>query len=175
MRRVSYPRAAFWSGFALGLAFALTAALGFAYYFVSRGIAVEIPAPQLTGLVREQIRTVAAAELPALMEETRQQVPQMVAAEMAGRVGSASLQIAGWNLELPPEATRQLENYLQGFVESAILDILERVDLAAMAERLAGRAGVMVDAGLRQQLEGLNFYWRPGWYFVPLPVSLVVR
>lgn len=175
MRRVAYPGAAFWWGFALGLAFAFTAVLGLAGYLLIRGITVEVPAARLRGLVGEQIRAVAAAELPELMEETRRQVPQMVAMEMAGRVGSASLQIAGWNLELPPEATRQLENYLQGFVESAILDILNRMDLVAMANRLGDRAGVLVEEGLRQNLKKIKFYWRPGWYSVPLPVSFVVR
>jgi hypothetical protein len=102
--------------------------------------------------VAARVRTEAAAELPTVLAQARQSMPQHVEDEMRGAIGTASVSIGGISLPLPEELVRDLERKLAALVEESVYGVLESLDLSAVVDRLAERAYAMVIDDLSSEL-----------------------
>ncbi|MHB8756546.1 MAG: hypothetical protein ACYC6V_00790 [Bacillota bacterium] len=131
-------------GFALGVIATLLAvglvALGVAH----RGIGLAVDLGPLVASVREEVRAQAAGALPDLIEEAKRAVPSEVAAEVKGKLGGASLQIADLTLAFPPSVVDALEARVVSMVEAVVNEVFDQMDTEAAADELADQAERMV-------------------------------
>lgn len=131
-------------GFALGVVVTLLAVGLGALTLAHRGIGLSVDLEPLAASVREEVRAQAAEALPELIEEAKRAVPGEVAAEVRGKVGGASLQIADVTLTFPPALTEALEARVVTIVEAVVNEVFDQMDTEAAADELAGQAEQMV-------------------------------
>jgi hypothetical protein len=134
-----------------------------------RGVGVALDLEPLAGAVREQVRAQAAEALPQFIVQAKQAVPAEVSAQVKGRLGGATLQIADLTLTFPADVLQGLEDRIVGIIEEVVGEILDQMDTAAAADRLAEQAGRMVRDGFGPDLAALDIRVRLlPWLSVPV-------
>ncbi len=141
---------------------------------VRRGITVQVDLSGLATVLADKIREEANAEIPAVMAEARSHVPEQVAEEMRGAIGSASVSIGDLSVSLPDDMVTDLEKRLAALVEESVYGVFETMDLTGVVDDLAERAYGMITTGLAAEIRELGLSVR-GPLNLSVPVTVKAR
>ena len=164
----------FFGGFFVGMVLAFLLAAGTFYHLSSRGLVVTLEIEELAQYLGNQIEARAARELPRVLEEVKAQVPALVKKQMQGANRKAEIKISDISIILPPSALAELDNYLQGTVETTLYRLLDGMELDKVARDLGHQAREMVVMSLEKELDARQLLSiRTRWGRIP--VFLEVR
>ncbi|MHB8928505.1 MAG: hypothetical protein ACYC9Q_12805 [Bacillota bacterium] len=159
-------------GFVSGVLVALAVVSLLALGVARRGVGVAVNLGPLASSVREQVRAQAARSLPELIEGARQAVPAEVAAQVKGKIGGASLQIADLTLTFPSSVVEALEGRVVGIVEAVVNEVFDQMDTETAADRLADEAEQMVRQRFGPEVAGVPLEVRVlPWLTVPVVLT----
>ena len=137
-----------------------------------RGVGVTVSLDPLASTIREEVRAQAAESLPQLITQAKQAVPAQVSAEVKGRLGGASLQIADMTLAFPPAVVSALEDRVIGIVQAVVDEVFNQLDTEAAAEQLADEAEQLVRERLGRGVAGVPLEVRIlPWLTVPVTLN----
>lgn len=142
---------------------------------LQRGVRVDVELEPLAALVREQVTVEARRGLPELVSELESRVPELVAAEMAGRMQSAAtINVADFTLELPDSVTKLIQDRLQEIVTEVVYECFTEFDSDWAADRLGEQAYELVKTSLASEVSETFVQYRL-FGRVPIPVLFNFR
>lgn len=161
------------AGVVIGAAAVAGAAVLLLLQFADVGFTVNVPAEQISGVVRRQVEEQVRVSLPAVLDQARAELPQQVKAEVAKSFNGIALRIGEVNINLPPSTTRELQNRLQQTVERAVGQALDELDIDELAAEMAQQSESLVAASLSEELNGHKFLIQPySWLTIPITVQV---
>lgn len=165
--------ALFWLGLFVGVALAGLFVTGACYYLTDRGLVVTLEIEELADYLGDQIEAQAAQELPRVLEEVKARVPALVKKQMQGGNRKAEIKISDISIILPPSALAELDNYLQGTVETTLYRLLDGMELDTLARDLGQQARELVTLSLGKELAARQVLSIKTWWG-RIPVLLEV-
>lgn len=168
------PVVPFVAGLIIGILVALAALAGALTTVRREGIRVHVETAPIAAQVEEELRTAIKREVPATLAALRADLPRRVADQTAQRLRETSLNVAGFNVPIPPAAADQVSAGVEQALRSGLAVALTDADLAALADRLSHHAGATLQTRLNTYLANRTFkvdLW-PGF---SIPVTVVAH
>lgn len=164
------------SGFVLGLAVGVLL-LGVVGWSAARavqrqGVTVRVDLQPIAAQVQEEVRSAVRREVPATLAAIKQDLPAKVAAETARKLAETTVNIGGFSVPVPDAAAQQVRSGVESAVRAGLNVAVTEADMNALADRLAGKAGGMVEQKLTQYLKGRTFPVEL-WKGFTVPVTVV--
>ncbi|MFZ5828181.1 MAG: hypothetical protein ACOY94_28070 [Bacillota bacterium] len=164
----------FWRGLIAGLAVAAVVLALAAGVVTRRGVVVTVETAVISRRMGEEVRQAVRRELPAALGQVRAELPRQVSSEAGRRLATMRIDLAGFEVPIPPSAVQQVEQALEGAVRAGLDTAIRQVDVDGLAGALSLRAGRIADAELKGFLarQAITVELLPG---LQIPVRLIPR
>ncbi|HYF95551.1 MAG TPA: hypothetical protein VD969_25340 [Symbiobacteriaceae bacterium] len=163
---------AFALGLLLGVALLSVLVWGAGRSVQKHGVTVRVETGEIAAQVEAEVKLAVRRELPATLAAIRQELPARVAAETARKLSETTVNVGGFNIPVPDAAAQQVRSAVESAVRAGLNVAVTDADVGALADRLAGRAGGMVQEKLAEYLKGRTFPVEL-WKGFSIPVTVI--
>ncbi|HWI62387.1 MAG TPA: hypothetical protein VNT75_11150 [Symbiobacteriaceae bacterium] len=136
------------------------------------GVSVQVEVGPIAAQVEAEVRAAVRREVPAALSAMKAELPARVAEETARKVSGMTVNVGGFNVPVPDVAAQQVKSGVESAVRAGLNVAVTESDLNALSDRLAARAGGMVQQKLVAYLKGRTFPVEV-WKGFEIPVTVI--
>lgn len=157
-------------GVATGLIFTtLVVGIG-AFILLQKGVIISLDRATMIDQLTVQAGLTLRTAIPEMLVQAREQLPRTVKERVSSGLGEMSLEIASYQIRLPPVVVNRIDDYLQSTVTAVFAELLNGLESSAYQaitdEQLRLQASKWAES-----LQGMRFPVEVAWR-ITIPVTL---